>query len=533
MPVPLRDLLGRVGTSVREFTIAQRTIALIGVAALVLGVVALSAWMAKPSYTPLFSGLQAADANVIVEQLRTDGVPYELTSGGGTILVPEESVYDQRLKAAAAGLPSSSTGGYSLLDNMGVTSSEFQQSVTYKRALEGELASTIGALDGVKVASVRLAIPEATVFVAETKDPTASVFVETDRGATLNADQVQAIVHLTSASIEGMTPENVAVIDAAGTVLSAVGSGATGGADKQAADYEQRVRGAVQTMLDRVVGVGNASVVVAATMSTESGERVEESFTTPEGAPALNESSTTEDYTGTGGNAAGVLGPDNIAVPGGANGDGTFTSESATRNNAVNKVTESTIIPAGAVARQTVSVALDSAAAGAVNVGNVSDLVAAAAGIDAVRGDVVTVEVMEFNRDGAADAAAALAAAEAAEAAELRSSLIRTAMIAAAIALPLIAALILVARRTRRNEREELDIGQLSGVPADWEGVTVPIAMTDVPPPMPIEPVSAPVPGPEAISMERKRAEIDALAERDPEKTAEFLRNLMDERQPV
>jgi flagellar M-ring protein FliF len=533
MPVPLRTLFGRVGNSIREFTIAQRTIALIGVAALVLGIVALSAWMAKPSYTPLFSGLQAADANVIVEQLRTDGVPYELTSGGGTILVPEESVYDQRLKAAAAGLPSSSAGGYSLLDSMGVTSSEFQQSVTYKRALEGELASTIGALDGVKVASVRLAMPEETVFVSETKDPTASVFVETDRGVTLTADQVQAIVHLTSASIEGMTPKDVAVIDAAGTVLSAVGSGATGGADKQASDYEQRVRDAVQTMLDKVVGVGNASVVVAANMSTESGERVEESFTTPEGAPALVETSTTEDYSGAGGEAAGVLGPDNIAVPGGANGDGTFSSESATRNNAVNKVTESTTIPAGAVARQTVSVALNAAAAGAMNVGNVSDLVAAAAGIDAVRGDVVTVEVMEFNQDGATEAAAALAAAEAAEAAEQRSALLRTAIIAAAIALPVILALILLARRVRRNEREELDIGQLNGMPAGWDGVTVPITMSDAMPARPIEPVSVPIPGPEAISMDRKRAEIDALAERDPEKTAEFLRGLMDDRQPA
>ena len=99
----------------------------------------------SPSYTPLFSGLQATDANGIVEQLRTDNVPYELSDGGATILVPQDKVYDERLKAAAAGLPTAAATGYSLLDKMGVTSSEFQQSVTYKRALEGELASTISA----------------------------------------------------------------------------------------------------------------------------------------------------------------------------------------------------------------------------------------------------------------------------------------------------------------------------------------------------------------------------------------------------
>jgi len=537
MPVQLRGIFSRLGNSIREFTVAQRTIALIGVAVLVLGSVALASWAAKPSYTPLFSGLAPADANSIVEQLRTDGVPYELTSGGSTILVPEESVYDERLKAAAAGLPTSDTGGYSLLDDMGVTSSEFQQSVTYKRALEGELATTIGAMDGVKTASVRLAMPEATVFVSEKADPTASVFVQTDQGVTLSADQVQAIVHLTSASIEDMKPTDVAVIDAAGTVLSAVGAGATGSTAKQAADYEERVRGSVQAMLDRVVGPGNATVVVAADVSQESGERVEESFTAPEGVPALNESTQTEDYTGAGGGAAGVLGPDNIAVPNGtANGDGTFSSESSTKNNAVNKVTQSTTIPAGAVARQTVSVAVNRAAANGLNVNTVSDLVASAAGIDATRGDAVTVEVVDFNTDAAADAAAALEAAEAQAAAEAQGNLLRTAIITLGVVAVLITSLILIARRSRRQSREELDLGVLANAAGTWDAAAVPLAIDDPGTALPLETVALPTPPAlpaEPMPIDRKRADIDALAERDPQKTAEFLRGLMDERQTV
>ena len=167
MPTQVTSAFKRLVAGIREFTIAQRTLALIGVAVLVLGAAGLGLWLSKPSYTPLFTGLAAGDASTIVEQLQADSVPYELTAGGATILVPEEHVYDQRLKAASAGLPSSSTGGYSLLDDMGVTSSEFQQSVTYKRALEGELASTVAALDGVRTASVRLAIPEEAVFVAQ------------------------------------------------------------------------------------------------------------------------------------------------------------------------------------------------------------------------------------------------------------------------------------------------------------------------------------------------------------------------------
>lgn len=527
---------GRVGKTVSQFTLAQKTLALIGIAVLALGIAALAAWATKPSYSPLFSGLQAADANSIVEQLKTDGVPYEVANGGSTIMVPEDQVYDQRLKAAGAGLPGASTGGYSLLDDMGVTSSEFQQSVTYKRALEGELAKTIGSLDGVKTASVQLAIPEDTVFVSEKTDPTASVFIGTENGVTISADQVQAIVHLTSAAIDGMKATNVAVIDSAGTVLSAVGVGATGSADKQATDYEQRVGASVQTMLDRVAGPGNATVAVAADMSYESANRVEETFTNPADAPALNESTTTEEYTGSNGNtAAGVLGPDNIAVPDGENADGNYNSESTTKNNAVNKVTETREIPAGALNRQTISVALNSATAAGLNLADIRALVANAAGINEERGDQLSVELVAFNAAGATAARDALAAAEAAEEAERRSELLRTGIMAAAIVLAVIAALVFYALRSRRQNREIVDIGDLPEL--DPLAPATGLAMLAKAPAAALEPpvdtASLRIVASNAAQSERRLEELDHLALQDPVRTAEYLRNFMDEGQRV
>jgi flagellar M-ring protein FliF len=545
MPAQVTSAFRRFANALREFTIAQRTVAIIGVAVLALGIAALSMWVAKPSYTPLYSGLSATDASSIVDQLNTDGVKYELTNGGATILVPQENVYDERLKAAAAGLPSSSTGGYSLLDKMGVTSSEFQQSVTYKRALEGELASTIQAMKGVKTASVRLAMPQETVFVSEKADPTASVFVETNNGVTLSSDQVQAIVHLTSASIEGMAPTDVAVVDAQGVVLSAVGIGATGSADQQASDYEGRVRTAVQAMLDKVIGPGNATVVVAADMSYESAQRTEESFTTPTDVPtALNEAVKKESYTGTGGGAAGALGPDNIAVPDGASGNGTFTSEDTTRNNAVNKVTESRTIPAGAINRQTVSVALNADVAGDLNVGDITSLVSSAAGIDNQRGDAVTVEVVSFNSAGAKAAAQALAEAEQSAAADRIADIIRIAIVVGGTVIAFMLGLILYARRSRRQTREAIELGELSDERAALERMTVPIGIDTAPTvPLLLAPAAAPTapapaaaPGPldaAAVEASRRRADIDAMAGQDPHKTADFLRGLMDDRQPA
>ncbi|KFF61078.1 flagellar M-ring protein FliF [Cryobacterium sp. MLB-32] len=528
MPTQVTSAFRRFADAIRAFTVAQRTVAIIGVAVLVLGIAALSMWVTKPAYTPLFSGLSGVDANSIVEQLRADGVAYELSDGGATIMVPEANVYDERLKAAAAGLPTSSTGGYALLDKMGVTSSEFQQSVTYKRALEGELAATIGALDGVQTASVKLAIPEDSVFVSTKNDPTASVFVQTKNGITLSNSQVQAIVHLTSASIDGMAPEDVSVVDAAGTVLSAVGVGATGSADQQASDYEGRVRDSVQNMLDKVVGPGNATVVVAADMSKESAQRTEESFVTPLDAPALNESTKTETYTGTGGGAAGVLGADNIAVAANGSGDGTFNSEDTTRNNAVNKVTESRTIPAGAVNRQTISVAVDKDAAAGMNVADITSLVASASGIDVARGDAVTVEVVSFNQTGAADAAAALAAADKAAADARLASVLRVAIITAGIVITLMASLILYARRSRRQSREAVDVGDLTEMQNALDAMNAPTLLNPV---VPQKPPELPPLNYTLTEADTRRAEIDQLAQSDPKRTAEYLRNLMDDRQ--
>lgn len=557
MPVAVKDLFGRLGAYVKGFSAAQRTIAILVIAALVLGGFALASWLGKASYAPLFTGLAATDASSVTDQLQTDGVPYQLTDGGATILVPQGSVYSERLKAASNGLPSSNEGGYSLLDKMGVTSSEFQQNVTYKRAMEGELAKTIGAMDGVQTATVQLAIPEKTVFVAEEKDPTASVFIATKNGAQLSTDQVQAIVHLTSAAVEGMQPTDVSVVDAKGQTLSAVGTGATGSGADQAADYDATTSKKVQDLLDTTLGVGNASVVVSATMNQNSGTRTSESYATPTTGPvALNESSTTEEYgsgAGAGKGATGVLGPDNIAVPNGTAGsgsaaDGGYKNDSATKNNAVDHTTETTQLPAGGLDRQTISVALN-AKAGAVqnaNLQSINDLVSAAAGVDTTRGDQVKVAMMDFDTSAADRATKALEEQQKADQQESLWSAIRTAGIVLGSLLALIAILVFLVRRSRKQEREAVDLGELDAF--GGETFQLPLAVDgaderssllagDAPtvalPSIPHDDAPTEILSTEEITAERRRQDISALAERDPKRTAELLRGLLDDRASV
>jgi len=410
MPAPFNTMIGRVQKSIAQLSLAQRVFAVLITAAIVLGAVALGQWASKPTMSPLFTNLSSTDAAAIVDQLNSSGVKYELAAGGSTIMVPNAQLYDTRLAVASAGLPANSDTGYALLDNMSMTSSEFQQQVTYQRALEGELAKTISAMGGVQAASVKLAIPKDSVFVSEKADPTASVFVKTAAGSSLTSANVQAIINLVSASIEGMTAKDVAVIDANGVVLSTVGGDSTTLMQSgQVSDYEQRVSASVQAMLDRVVGAGNAVVSVSAELNYDKTARTTETFTSDPSAAPLSESTAVENYTGGSSTATGVLGPDNIAVPtNGATGDGAYHNETVVRNNAVNKVTETLQSAPGNVRRQSVSVVVSDAAAGTMNLTDLKAMVAAAAGVDTTRGDVVSVSKMTFDTTAAETAQVAL-----------------------------------------------------------------------------------------------------------------------------
>lgn len=519
MPAQITGLFGRLSDQARQLDLGQKVLAVIGIGLLLLGAVALSSWLSKPTMSPLFAGLSAADASAIVDHLQSEGVVYELTDGGRTILVPNSQLYAQRLAVAAAGLPADADGaGYSLLDDMGMTSSDFQQQVTYQRAVEGELARTIGAMRGVEEASVRLAMPEDSVFVDEKGDPTASVFVRTAQGSSLTTESVQAIVHLVSAGIEGMDPTDVAVIDADGKVLSAVGGHTAGGLDSaRTGEYEARVTANVQSMLDALVGVGNAVVSVTAELDYDQAARTSETYTVTEGLPPLNSSTTTEEFAGTGVPVGGILGPDNIAVPGAENGGGDYRKESATVNNPVNKVVEQLTTAPGSVRRQSVSVVVSEQASAAINMNDLQASVAAAAGVDPERGDVVSVSRMTFDTRNAEAAETALAAAAVQAEAERQAELLRTAIIAGVVLFLVILVVILAARRSRRARREAIDLGALELQAAEAAAArTLELEAEPeapmLPPAVTVDPIAA------------KREDLMALAADQPAEVADALR---------
>ena len=534
---------------VKQFTVAQRTIAIIGVAVLVLGGVALASQLSKPTYQVLYSGISASEASGVTAQLTKDKVDYTLSSDGTTIFVPAESVAQERL--ATASLLSSGAGGYSLLDDMGVTASEFQQNVTYKRAIEGELAKTIEGIDGVSSASVQLAIPQQSVFTDEKEDPTASVFV--NAATSLSTDQVNAIVHLVAAAYPGLTTDNVSVVDQKGDTLSAVGGGTAGGSSDAAAEYETSTKAAVQAMLDKVLGPGNAVVTVAADVSSSSGTKHSETYSTPQQAPALSESTNSTKYANGGGAAAGargasgVLGTDttdtstggNSSTSGSGSGSPSYQQVQSVKNNAVDKTTTDQTITPGTLNRQTIAVALNSAVASQISATQLQQMVSNAAGVNTARGDVVSVTSVAFSNAAAKSAASALKQSQAAQSAGQMTDIITTAIKVVGGLVLLVLLTGLVRKLFKRPEPTVRDAGELNVVPLGGDPVLGGYAPTaQLGGLAGAGALASPYPGTAPTvalnsPFSQLQADVDALAGTDPEQTAEYLRALMGDRAGV
>src|SRR3712207_2989173 len=202
MPAALAGPLGRLRSALETISLGQKVVIGLLVAALGLGGFFFYNWITTPTMAPLFSNLASTDASAIVDELNAAGTSYELADGGATIMVPNEQVYDLRLSMSGKGLPAGSETGYALLDESGITTSEFQQQVQYQRAIEGELATTLEALDGVRSAVVHVALPEDEVFATDEAEPTASVLLDLAPGTALSGEQVQAVTNLVSRSEE-------------------------------------------------------------------------------------------------------------------------------------------------------------------------------------------------------------------------------------------------------------------------------------------------------------------------------------------
>ncbi|MGB6009297.1 flagellar basal-body MS-ring/collar protein FliF [Castellaniella sp.] len=254
---------------------------LLGMAAAVVALlVVASMWMREPDYKTLFSNVESRDGGAIVSVLNQRNIPYKFADNGATILVPADQVYALRLQLAEQGLPRGGSVGFELLDKPQFGASQFTEQITYQRALEGELARSIEALQPVKSARVHLAIPRQSLFVRDREAPTASVLITLFPSRSLSEAQVSAITWLVSSSVPKLNAENVSIVDQDGHLLSKPGGEAGMDSTRRnfVTDIEQRTTQRILTLLTPIVGSGNVRAQVSADVDFSQREQTSEVY---------------------------------------------------------------------------------------------------------------------------------------------------------------------------------------------------------------------------------------------------------------
>ncbi|MDB6040945.1 MAG: fliF [Verrucomicrobiales bacterium] len=304
----------------KQLGLNQRISIVIAGLVVIAGLAVVSVWSTRTDYALLYGRLEDAESAKVIAALDDAKVPYRISRGGGTIMVPSDKVHLMRMQLAAKGVPRAGDGvGFEIFDKPNFGISDFVQRANYVRAIQGELARTISQVDLIEAARVMVVVPENRLLVDNNKKPTASVFVRTRGNSPLPLQTINAIRFLVANAVEGLQANFVTVIDNQGNVLSENNENDTmaGLTTTQLAarkNLEQYLAKKAEGMLEAVLGPGQAVVRVSAEINYDTLLRTEEKFD-PDGQ-VVRISTVTDENTDS-----------NNATQGGAPGITTDTTE--------------------------------------------------------------------------------------------------------------------------------------------------------------------------------------------------------------
>ncbi|MBR4904488.1 MAG: flagellar M-ring protein FliF [Selenomonadaceae bacterium] len=386
-----------------------------GLIALALAFIGISFWYgSKPDYVPLYTNLETKDAGDVVNNLKENGVPYDLVEDkkGATILVPANQVHNLRLELASAGLPRGNKG-FELFDDSKLGVTEFQNKINYLQALQGELTRTIEHLGTVDKARVHIVLPEDSLYKKNEKPATASILLMLKPGTELTKPEVKGIVNLVSHSVQGLAPENITIIDEQGNILNKNEDDdlekemqmnlRTLNQIEMTKKVRDHIQQNVQTMLDKTLGVGNAFVRVSVELDFDDRKIDRQTFTpvVDDSGIIRSQQDISESYSGESNAPGGGVGiqsniPGYVAEDRNANAE--YERKESTRNYEINEENQKIIASPGSIRRLTVAVLVSDEITDLQREG-LMRAVGSAAGINEDRGDTISVEPLPFNTD--------------------------------------------------------------------------------------------------------------------------------------
>lgn len=376
--------------------------------------IGLVVWLNRPEYAPLYANLTAEDANRVIKALEAQKVPYRLEQNGSAIMVPQDKVHGLRINIAGENMLTGQGVGFEIFDDTPIGRTDFVQKLTYRRALEGELARTIGSFPGVESARVHLVIPNRSLFIEEQSSPSASVLLKLSGNKKLEPKDMEALVNLVTMAVEGLDRSRVSIADSNGKVLFQPDDEASlNGMTRNQFDHkqltEQTLQRRIEEMLMPVVGAGKVIAKVNADLDF-SQQTIRMEMYDPEKTVVRSEVRSEQSTQGRASIEGGVPDPNFRADgPSGTMSDQNGSSEQRTTNFEINKEERSIVSSVGAIDRLTIAVIVDgiyetNAEGEQVfvprsdeEIRRIRQLVANAVGFKSERGDTIEVSSIAFS----------------------------------------------------------------------------------------------------------------------------------------
>jgi flagellar M-ring protein FliF len=379
---------------------------------LLAGLVGGLLWYAlRPDWRILYADLDPADARQIGQILAQAQIPFETTDNGTGIRVAAAQLDKARLATAAKGGIKSGRLGFEIFDKPNWVGSEFDEQVNYQRALEGELEHTVGSLADVESARVHLVLPHDSLF-RDTERPAKASVVLKLRHRNLADGEPEAIRNLVASAVDGLAPERVVLVDAAGHLPLGPKT-----ADAARLSAEQALEEKLVATLEPVTGAGNVRASVTLAYNPAETEETEESYDPDQTVTVSMQR--TDQTTGAQPVAAGVPGtasnapnsqalpvyPQQTAAPQTAKSEsGTYASSKTVRHVLENPGRVRRLTAAIVVNDRLAQVAEKGKAAvwqtrSADELRNLTALAQAAVGFEPARGDMLTVQDMAFDEN--------------------------------------------------------------------------------------------------------------------------------------
>lgn len=334
---------------------------------LLLFFVFVSMRVSTPDMKLLYSDLNPSDSAAMAGKLQSSNIPFDVSADGARLMVPEKEVGRARILLAEAGLPNGGSMGYEIFDkDAGFGTTNFVQNINQTRALEGELARTISALQGVKSSRVHIVLPQRELFSRATQPSSASVFIGLRPGGSIDKSQIAAIQSLVSSAVPGLKPTNVSIIDNTGTLLARGGDEEvnlmTMKTEEMRRNYEQTLTSKVEDQVGRIVGHGNVRATVTAEINFDRISTNEELFD-PE-KQVVRSSQITSENSKEQESSGGEVGVESNLPGAGENLLGGSPSNESNRteevtNFEISKTVRSTVREVGEIKRLSIAVVVD------------------------------------------------------------------------------------------------------------------------------------------------------------------------------